>query len=131
MKLTNEDTVAITRVLALWGHLMDDHRLDRLGEVLAEDAVRDGSAFGFEPAVGLEAITTVLGAAGHARAHHTTNVVVSEEAGGTGGSSDEVRVRSKGLGVVDGGTVISVVYDDEVRRTPEGWRISRRSIRLT
>ena len=122
MKPTNEDTVEIARVLALWGHIMDDHELDRLGEVLTEDAVWDGSAFGFAPVVGLDAITSVLSADGHARAHHTTNVVVSD------GPGDEVRVRSKALGVMEGGTVISAVYADELRRTDDGWRISRRAI---
>ncbi|MFC7263013.1 nuclear transport factor 2 family protein [Streptomyces lutosisoli] len=124
MKPTNEDTVGIARVLALWGHIMDDREWGRLGEVLTEDAVWDASAFGFEPVAGLGAITSVLSADGHARAHHTTNVVVSD------GPGDEVRVRSKGLGVMDGGTVVSAVYTDEVRRTADGWRISRRAIRV-
>ncbi|MGW1024422.1 nuclear transport factor 2 family protein [Streptomyces sp. NPDC002577] len=124
MKITNEDTVEIARVLALWGHIMDDHELGRLGEVLTEDAVWDGSVFDFEPVVGLDAITSVLSADGHASAHHTTNIVVSE------GPGDEVRVRSKGLGVVNGGTVASVVYADELRRTDDGWRISKRVIQV-
>jgi hypothetical protein len=123
MKPTNDDAVEIAQVLALWGHLMDDRELDRLGEVLTEGAVWDASAFGLDPAVGLDAITSVLRADGHARAHHTTNIVVSE------GPGDEARVRSKGLGVMDGGTVISAVYTDDLLRTPDGWRISRRSIR--
>ncbi|MGW2518928.1 nuclear transport factor 2 family protein [Streptomyces sp. NPDC001617] len=122
MKPTNEDTVEIARVLALWGHIMDDRELARLGEVLTKDAEWDGSVFGFAPVVGLEAITSVLSADGHASAHHTTNIVVSE------GPADEARVRSKALGVVDGGTVISVVYADELRRTADGWRISKRVI---
>ncbi|MDP4510272.1 nuclear transport factor 2 family protein [Nonomuraea turcica] len=120
MKPTNEDTVEIARVLALLGHIMDDHESARLGECLTEDAIRDGSVFGFDPVVGLDAIASVLSADGHARAHHTTNIVVSEDPG------DEVRVRSKGLGVMDGGTVMSAVYADELRRTADGWRISRR-----
>ncbi|MFJ5305450.1 nuclear transport factor 2 family protein [Streptomyces sp. NPDC088350] len=123
MRPTHEDTVEIARVLALWGHLMDDRELDRLGEVLTEDAEWDGSVFGFTPVVGLEAITSVLSADGHASAHHTTNIVVSE------GPGDEVRVRSKALGLV-GGTVVSAVYADELRRTADGWRISKRVIQL-
>ncbi|MFM9692053.1 nuclear transport factor 2 family protein [Streptomyces europaeiscabiei] len=124
MKPTNEDTVEIARVLALWGHLMDDRELDRLGEVLTEDAVWDGSVFGFDPVVGLDAITSVLSADGHASAHHTTNIVVSE------GPGDEARVRSKALGVMAGGTVMSAVHADELRRTDDGWRISRRVIEV-
>ncbi|WP_327432659.1 nuclear transport factor 2 family protein [Streptomyces sp. NBC_01236] len=123
MQPTNEDTVEIARVLALWGHLMDDRELGRLGEVLTEDAEWDGSVFGFAPVVGLEAITSVMSADGHASAHHTTNIVVSE------GPGDEARVRSKGLGLV-GGTVVSAVYADELRRTADGWRISKRVIQV-
>ncbi|MCX5091724.1 nuclear transport factor 2 family protein [Streptomyces sp. NBC_00365] len=123
MQPTNEDTVEIARVLALWGHLMDDRELGRLGEVLTEDAEWDGSVFGFAPVVGLEAITSVLSADGHASAHHTTNIVVSE------GPGDGVRVRSKALGLV-GGTAVSAVYADELRRTADGWRISKRVIQV-
>jgi hypothetical protein len=102
---------------------MDDRELDRLGEVLTEDAEWDGSAFGFAPVVGLEAITSVLSADGHASAHHTTNIVVSE------GPGDVVRVRSKALGLVDG-IVVSAVYADNLRRTADGRRISKRVIQV-
>ncbi|GGY96330.1 hypothetical protein GCM10010300_45510 [Streptomyces olivaceoviridis] len=124
VKPTFKDTVEIARVLALWGHIVDDHELSRVGEVLTEDAVLDAGTFGFDPVVGLDAIASVLSADGHARAHHTTNVVVSE------GPGDKVRVRSKGLGVVDGGAVISAVYEDELRRTDDGWRIARHAIHV-
>lgn len=125
MKPTNEDAVEITRVLALWAHIMDDHELDRLGECLTEDAMWDGSVFGFDRVAGLDAITAVLSAPGHAKAHHTTNIVVSE------GPGDEARARSKGLGLLEGGGVASVVYADDLRRTGDGWRISRRVIHIT
>jgi hypothetical protein len=124
VKPTNEDIVEIAGVLALWAHIMDDRELDRLGECLTEDAAWDGSVFGFDPVVGLDAITAVLSAPGHAKAHHTTNIVVSE------GPRDEVRARSKGLGLLENGAVASVVYADELRRTDNGWRISRRVIHL-
>ena len=124
MRPTNDDTVEIARVLALLNHLMDDHELDRLGECLTEDAVWDASVFGFEPAVGLHPIASVLSADGHALAHHTTNVVVSQ------GPGDEVRVRSKGLGLLADGTVVSAVFTDDVRRTADGWRISRHVIQV-
>jgi hypothetical protein len=34
VKPTSEDMIEIARVLALWGHIMDDRELDRLGECL-------------------------------------------------------------------------------------------------
>ncbi len=46
------------------------------------------------------------------------------------GPGDEARVRSKALGVMDGGTVVSAVHADEMRRTADGWRISRRVIQV-
>ena len=125
MNPTSEDIVEITTVIGLWAHIMDDHQLDRLGECLTEDAIWDGSIFGFEPAVGLDAITTILSVPGHAKAHHATNIVVSE------GPGDEARARSKGLSLLEGGGVASVAYSDELKRTDAGWRISRRVIHLT
>ena len=121
---TNDDTVEVSRVLALLAHIMDDHEWDRLGECFAADAVFDGSVFGHDPATGLEKITVALSTGKHARAHHTTNIVVSE------GPGDEIRVRSKGLGTQVDGTVVSAVYADELRRTAAGWRISKRVIHV-
>jgi hypothetical protein len=37
-------------------------------------------------------------------------------------------VRSKGIGIMADGTSGSVVYEDLVRRTSAGWRISRRTV---
>ncbi len=46
----------------------------------------------------------------------------------TGSDGHAVRVRSKGIGIrADGGSG-SVIYTDEVTRTPEGWRISYRKV---
>lgn len=52
-----------------------------------------------------------------------TNTVVTAE-------GERVLARSKFLGVQRDGTVGSGVYDDELRRTTEGWRISLRSVSL-
>ncbi|MPY48118.1 nuclear transport factor 2 family protein [Streptomyces acidicola] len=124
MQPTNDDTVEITRVLSLLNHLMDDHEMDRLGECLTEDAFWDGTVFGFEPAIGLKAIVSVLSAEGHALAHHTTNFVISD------GPGEEVHVRSKGLGLRADGSVVSVVFMDDLRHTADGWRISKHVIHV-
>jgi hypothetical protein len=42
---------------------------------------------------------------------------------------DRAAVRSKGLGVLADGRTGSVVYDDEVVRTADGWRIAARCVR--
>ena len=53
--------------------------------------------------------------------HHVTNVIITEAQG-------TVRVRSKGLAVTPKGTIGTVTYDDEVRRTAAGWRIAHRRV---
>jgi hypothetical protein len=119
---SDRDTLAVERVLALWGHILDDRDWERLGECLTDDAVYDGSVFGFGSIVGLGAIRATLRDGEHARAHHATNIVVYE------GPGDELRARSKGLGIMEGGTVVSATYTDVLRHTDDGWRISTRTI---
>lgn len=45
-------------------------------------------------------------------------------------SGPAVRVRSKGLGGVDGGAVISAVYEEELRCIDDGWRMARHAIHV-
>jgi 3-phenylpropionate/cinnamic acid dioxygenase small subunit len=112
-----EDRLAVHELLALHGHLVDAGEFDRLGELLTDDAEYAGIR-GFAE---LEAASRRLGD-GNPVAHHVTNIVVTEDPDGT------VRARSKGLGVYADGRAGSVVYDDVLRRTPDGWRIARRVI---
>ena len=44
--LSLEDRIAITELIALHGHLVDDGRLDELNRVFAEDVTHDLTAFG-------------------------------------------------------------------------------------
>lgn len=53
-----------------------------------------------------------------------TNVIVADVAM----SDDAATVRSKGLAVMPDGSADSVGYQDEVVRTPDGWRISWRKV---
>jgi myo-inositol catabolism protein IolC len=55
-------------------------------------------------------------------AHHVTNVVISAV------DVDEVQTVSKGLAVNTDGTTGSVTYEDTIRRTAQGWRITRRRV---
>jgi hypothetical protein len=112
-----EDRLAIHELLALHGHLVDAGEFDRLGELLTPDAVYAGIR-------GFEALTEASEQLGDGNpvGHHVTNIVVSEDPDGT------VRARSKGIGIYADGTAGSVVYDDVLRRTPDGWRIASRTI---
>jgi len=124
VSLTLEDRLAITELVSLHGHLVDDGSLDRLEELFTADAVYDLTDFGQEPLSGVAAIREAAWALGAANpvAHHVTNVVV------TAWAEDRVQVRSKGLGIKADGSCGSVSYDDTVVRTADGWRISHRKL---
>lgn len=103
---------------------MDEGDFERLGELFVDDVVYDVSAFGGGRLTGPRAVADAGRALGDRNplAHHVTNIVVVELDG------DRARVRSKGLAVMTGGGTGSVVYDDELRRTPGGWRIAVRRV---
>ncbi|MEV6112970.1 nuclear transport factor 2 family protein [Streptomyces sp. NPDC052109] len=124
MALTLEDRFAITELISLHGHFVDDGQLDRLEELFTPEVVYDLTDFGQDPLVGVAAMRAAALAlgAGNPVAHHVTNVVVLESADG------RVRARSKALGVRADGSCGSATYDDTLVRTPDGWRISHRRL---
>jgi SnoaL-like domain len=105
---------------------MDEGQFDRLEEILTRDIVYDISALGGGQLAGIEAIAQAARSLGEANplGHHVTNVVVLDIDG------DRAWVRSKGLAVMSNGAAGSVVYDDELRRTDQGWRIAVRRVLL-
>lgn len=125
MSLAVEDRLAITELVSMHGHLVDDGSLDRLEELFTADVVYDLTDFGQEPLCGVAAVRAAAWALGAANpvAHHVTNVVVTESA-----ADGRVQVRSKGLGIKADGSCGSVSYDDTVVRTADGWRISHRKV---
>jgi len=124
MTLTSTDRIDITDLLNLHGHLTDSGAFDRMDELFTTDAVFDFSDLGSGVLVGLASVRqATLAVDNHPVAHHLTNIVLTEAAGGA------VHAVSKGIGVRADGTCGSVVYDDTFTRGPDGWRISRRAIR--
>ena len=124
MALTLEDRLAITELIALHGHLVDEGELDRLDEVFTPDAEYDLTDFAQGTVIGLPELvgaSLALGA-GNPVAHHVTNVVIEDS------PEERVRVRSKGLGIRTDGSCGSVTYEDTVVRTGAGWRITRRRV---
>ena len=129
MALTTDDRQAITDLLHLHGHYTDRGALDRMDELFAPDAVLDLSDFGLGVRTGLAEMLQAIQAIqaigdGHPVAHHVTNIVLS------GGDGDRVQAISKGIGIMANGHCGSVVYEDELRPLPAGWRITHRTIRL-
>ena len=126
MALTADDTVEIHRLVALHGHLVDAGELHRLGELFTGDAVYDVTALGQGVLRGIDefraATEKFADDERNPVGHHVTNLVVTESADG------EVVVRSKGIGIMRDGRASSVVYEDRVTRTPDGWRIAARQV---
>lgn len=124
MAISVEDRLAIHELLAQHGHLVDAGEFDRMHEVFVADVVYDLTAFGLEPVLGREALCELALKLGDRNpvGHHVTNVVI------TAADGDRVEVKSKGIGINADGTSGSVVYDDVVRRTADGWRLVHRRI---
>jgi hypothetical protein len=125
MAITTDDRLAIYEVIALHGHLMDAGEFDRLDELFTDDFVYDLEHLGYGQLQGAQAFVDAARALGdnNPLGHHVTNtVVIAEEDGGA------IRVRSKGIGIRADGSSGTVVYEDLVRRTDQGWRIARRSV---
>jgi len=118
-----QDTLAIHELLALYGHVIDEHAWERVEELFTERTVYDMREFGLGVVQGAAAIRALWSGPGaaHPLAHHATNIIVSQDADGT------VRALSKGLGVGPNGRVGSVVYRDVLERTAVGWRFASRS----
>jgi len=126
MSLDAADILAIHQLLGQYGHIIDEREWHRVSELFTATALYDMSEFGLGVVRGAAAIGALWGRpdAQHPRAHHASNIVVSEDPDGT------VRVLSKGLGVGPNGRVGSVVYRDVVERTPAGWRFVSRKGQL-
>ncbi len=123
--MSADDRLAVHEIIALHGHLVDSGQLTRLAEVFTEDVVYDLTPMNGPTLHGVQAVGEAAQRLGvrNPVAHLVTNTVVTVD-------DDRIVARSKFLWVQRDGTVGSGVYDDELRRTPEGWRISRRSVSL-
>jgi hypothetical protein len=120
------DRIAIQELLGLYGHIIDERRWDAMELVFATDVVYDATDFGHATTHSLDELRTHWASdeSIHPLAHHSTNVVVTEDPDGT------VRVLSKGIGVGRRGRVGSAVYRDVVVKTDDGWRLSYRRAEL-
>jgi 3-phenylpropionate/cinnamic acid dioxygenase small subunit len=122
------DRLALQELVHLYGHLVDDQAWHDLDRVFTSDVLYDATDFSMPVTRSLADLvaewTSEEGLKRHPLAHHTTNLVLTEDDDGT------VRLRSKGIGVGASGRVGSVVYDDVAVRTPVGWRLASRRVTL-
>lgn len=126
MTITVADRLAIHELISLHGHLADDGRPEGITDLMTADGVYDVTDYGFGVVTGIDAMTDLFRAAPgvQPQGHHVTNVIVTDEPT----SADAATVRSKGLAVMPDGHASTVTYEDEVVRTRNGWRISRRKV---
>lgn len=120
------DRLELHELLARYGHLLDEGRFDRLGEVFTPDVRYDATDFGGPVWHGLaQVVAGMRDHPAHPVAHHATNVVLSAPA-----ADGSVRLLSKGPGVGRRGRVGSATYEDRAVRTGEGWRLASRTATL-
>jgi ketosteroid isomerase-like protein len=119
------DRIEIHELAARYGNAIDDRAWEALGRVFTDDAVLVIEGFGSldREDHGLPAIVASMSRSRHPVAHHVTNVEVTC-------SADTVTMQSKIIGSGPRGRVGSADYHDVLRRTPDGWRIAHRAIRL-
>jgi 3-phenylpropionate/cinnamic acid dioxygenase small subunit len=124
MTLTTEDRTAVTELISLHGHLIDEGELDRMHELFTADVIYDVTDLGHGSLEGLTAIRDAALAMGDLNpvGHHVTNIVLAELADG------RVAARSKGIGIQADGRSGSVTYEDTIVRGDQGWRISYRKV---
>lgn len=126
-----DDRLAVIDVIHRWSHVVDDGAAEDLHLVVTDDAAlaiapaREGEVLCQGPAAIAEHLAGIAAASGLQLRRHVRNTVFDEI------TADHVRTRSYYLitGVPDAGMakpIAAGVYEDELVRTPAGWRIARR-----
>ncbi|HEY3942249.1 MAG TPA: nuclear transport factor 2 family protein [Acidimicrobiales bacterium] len=114
------DRIELHELATRYGDLVDARDWEGLSEVFTDDVVYGSPAMPGQDLVGIAIVRKWMGRQRHPIAHHITNIRVEEDEQG-------VRLRSRVILIGDDGTSRSGEYLDEVRPTPAGWRICRRS----
>jgi ketosteroid isomerase-like protein len=122
--ISTAERLEIHELAARYGFMVDDRDWAALGSVFTEDAVYVIKfATGEVRWDGISGIRTLMDPGHHPLSHHVGNVVVHADASG-------VTMRSKVIATLSGGRASAFDYADQLRRTPAGWRISRRVVTL-
>jgi ketosteroid isomerase-like protein len=113
----------ITRLIYLYGHIIDDKEWDRLPEIFTEDGEFEIEGTDHRLS-GFPAIDKFMRAIVHPLAHYSTNVVMEHEEG-----SDTATARVKLFAPRADGTSAIATYHDDMVRTKNGWRFRRRLVK--
>ena len=116
--LTPTDVADLSRLVALYGHVVDAKEWHRLKELFTDDVVFVPFQKDAEQLTSLSQLITLWSAPDfpHPSGHHATNVLIDEAGDGV------ADVSWKGISVHRNGQTRSLIYRARVRRTVEGWR---------
>jgi hypothetical protein len=127
LPLSVEDRLDLLDLQHLYGHVLDRGLWDRIGEIFTEDGVFDPSDVGLPAMAGLAEIREKLipleEGAGPTRCHHSTNAVVLDA------TPRRAKMLSKYLCSAGSSAISYGEYEDELTKTPDGWRIAYRKTR--
>jgi hypothetical protein len=124
--LESGDRLAIHELIARVGHIIDDQEWGCLPEVFTEAFISDATAVGYSRCEGLSEVAKAWSnPRRRADGHHGTNVVLTEVDEAT------VKATSKGFSLYGTSEGHTLIHDDVIVRTPEGWRISKRVTRYS
>jgi 3-phenylpropionate/cinnamic acid dioxygenase small subunit len=121
--LAADDILAIHQLIAEYSHVVDGRRWDDLPKIFTADGIFDAASAGYPLVQGLENLRRHMETATHPVAHYVTNIVVKPV--------DDNLVETAGMIIApwpDGQTSTGGVYRDVIVRTPEGWRLKRRTV---
>jgi 3-phenylpropionate/cinnamic acid dioxygenase small subunit len=122
------DEYEIAKLVIRYATALDTRDWQLLSTTLAPEIIFTPD--GFEPLVGYEAIRTAVSSAleGQDSQHYVTNMS-SDVVGDEATSRSYLQAQHIRNGTVGGSTyLVAGVYDDQLRRTPDGWRFTRRNL---
>jgi hypothetical protein len=131
MGLSVEDRLDIHDVLVRYGFVVDDRDWAGFGAVFTADAVVDfsgGDASGRPGPAAIVGVDEIVRQYRDELTHPLQHIIVNHVIDAV--SDDEVVVRSKALFPVPKDGVFEGLYRDVVVRTPAGWRIKHKSMKV-
>jgi 3-phenylpropionate/cinnamic acid dioxygenase small subunit len=118
------DRLELHELPGRYGDAIDDRDWDRLDQIFTEDAVFDLTDLGGPDLHGLAEIKRFMDEdAEHPRTHLMTNIYVDE-------TSEGVRLYFRIVALLPERVVGTASYYDDVVKTPAGWRVKNRVIKL-
>lgn len=116
------DKEDIERLIVTYSYIIDGGEWDRLGDLFTEDgsfAIKD-SELSME---GIDDLRRQMSSIKHPLTHYTSNILVDVVEG-----ADTATSRARVFAPRADGTISMGMYNDELIRTPDGWRFKRRFV---